>query len=487
MDGHLLSPLAFIGTLLLFLFLPMARQRSCKPLAISRESFELTKCVRLYSLPSEYRTSMVIQVKVKVSFISYLMVLIFSPLVATIVYFSTMGSISNPTLVSTDSDTRAPSPTQSLLESLKHTLEKGETLGGRLSDLGFSAQSIHLISQASRLDLDTSLDLITPGTQFGILHQKNGSEPTGLVLRRSPYQVIRYILDAEGRVAMSKEDLPVTMEIVQYRGEVTSNLWQSAQENGLPAQHIQALAEIFAWQMDFNREIQVGDQWRLAIEKKFIEGEFVAWGRIIAAEYLKSQPEAKPLTAIYFSSEEGNRSGYFDHNGQSLQKMFLKSPLKFGRVTSRFSRRRFHPIAKVHRPHRGVDYGAPTGTPVHSVADGVIEKIGHFGGAGRMIVIRHGQGYQTKYLHLNRFQSGLRNGSRIAQGQVIGTVGQTGMATGPHLHFEFLKGGRFYDPLSFEFPSANPIPQDLMAAFVEARNRALIHLPAYQISVSDID
>ena len=159
-------------------------------------------------------------------------------------------------------------------------------------------------------------------------------------------------------------------------------------------------------------------------------------------------------------------AGHFDEKGESLRKVFLKSPLKFGRISSRFSRRRFHPVQKRYKPHLGVDYAAPTGTPIRAVGDGRILKIGRYGGSGKMVVLKHMSSYVTKYLHLSRFSRGLRIGSRVRQGQIIGFVGSTGLATGPHLHFELHEFGRVVDPLRVNLPSSDPIPKELLPSYI---------------------
>jgi murein DD-endopeptidase MepM/ murein hydrolase activator NlpD len=188
----------------------------------------------------------------------------------------------------------------------------------------------------------------------------------------------------------------------------------------------------------------------------------VGWGNIVYAEYTNG-PEL--YKAYYYQNKATNTRGYFEENGESLRKVFLKSPIKFGRITSRFSRRRFHPIHRRYKAHNGVDYGAPRGTPIRAVGDGRIVKIGRYGGSGKMIVLDHVAGYQTKYLHMSRFKRGLRRGSKVLQGDIIGYVGATGYATGPHLHFEMSKHRRLMDPLKVNLPAADPVPETAMTHF----------------------
>jgi murein DD-endopeptidase MepM/ murein hydrolase activator NlpD len=233
------------------------------------------------------------------------------------------------------------------------------------------------------------------------------------------------------------------------------------------------MADIFAWQIDFSRELRTGDRWRIVVKKMMAEDKFVGWGPILAAEFVNGDTV---YPAIYYKDLAG-KGGYFDSEGQSLRKMFLKSPVAFSRITSRFQRQRFHPILKINRPHRGVDYGAAPGTPVQTVGDGVVLSKKHNKTSGNVMHVRHNSKYTTSYHHLKGFASGLKKGSRVTQGQVIGYVGATGLATGPHLHFEFYEDGRFVDPLGVKFPSADPVSVAEMDRFRTAAQQKLQTLP----------
>jgi murein DD-endopeptidase MepM/ murein hydrolase activator NlpD len=259
-------------------------------------------------------------------------------------------------------------------------------------------------------------------------------------------------------------DIDTTKELVHFAGEIKDSLWSSGVEQNLSPEVIVEFAEVFGWQIDFSREVRTGDTWKFTVEKLFAEGKPVGWGNIVFAQYNSGDQAYK---AYFYENKVTRTRGYFDENGDSLRKVFLKSPLKFGRVTSHFSRSRFHPIQKRYKPHNGVDYGAPHGTPVRAIGDGRIIKLGRYGGSGNMIVLDHVAGFQTKYLHLSRFKKGLRRGSRVLQGETIGYVGATGYATGPHLHFEMSKHGRLLDPLKVDLPTSDPIPNDAMAHFQE--------------------
>jgi len=263
-----------------------------------------------------------------------------------------------------------------------------------------------------------------------------------------------------------------------YTGIVKTSLWESAEEAKMDPQLISELSEIFAWQIDFAREVRREDRWRIMVNQKRVRGKPVGWGDIKVAEY---ENEGRPYTAILFE-KEGVPKGYYAPDGNSLRKMFLKSPIRYARISSRFQKRRFHPVLKINRPHLGVDYAARRGTPVRSVGAGRVTFVGRRGGGGKTIKITHNSIYKTAYKHLNGYAKGIRSGARVEQGQVIGFVGSTGLSTGPHLHFEFFKRGRFVDPLRQEFPSANPVPKKYLTEFTAYTNEILLSLPTWQAS-----
>ena len=263
---------------------------------------------------------------------------------------------------------------------------------------------------------------------------------------------------------------PILKTEVHFSGVVKSTLWESARAANLSPSQIILLAEVFAWQVDFSREVRAGDTWKLTTYEKRTSTSNVGWGPILAAEYVNG---GEVYQAVRFDSDGTHPSGYYQPDGSSLQRMFLKSPIKFGRVTSRFNMNRFHPVLKVRRPHLGVDYGAPVGTPIRSTGEGRVTYVGWKGGGGKTVKIRHNAVYSTAYKHLSRYGKNIRPGARVEQGQTIGYVGATGLATGPHLHYEFFKNGRFVDPQTQTFPSANPLPQQYLDDFQVMAERRL--------------
>ena len=244
------------------------------------------------------------------------------------------------------------------------------------------------------------------------------------------------------------------------------------------------LAGVFSGEIDFNSEVQLGDRFRLVVERfRRDDGGGSTYGAIQAAEYAPS--DGRVLRAIRFAPPDSRPdfNPYYDENGRSLRRFFLKSPLKFEpRITSRFSANRRHPVLHTSRAHRGVDYGAPTGAPVIAVASGTVISVTSDSTNGRMVRIRHASGYETYYLHLSRFAAGMRSGKRVDQEEVIGYVGSSGLSTGPHLHYGLTKNGVFVNPIAEHqrMPPGEPVPPSAMAAFQEVRNRELAALAAVQ-------
>ncbi len=339
-----------------------------------------------------------------------------------------------------------------------HSVPKNSSVHESLVNAGVEPQLIYEIVKAAKSEFN--LRHIQPGTKFTISRMPDLSVKR-ITFDISPLSRLEINYSHQEWTA-DINDIETTKQLVHFNGIVKDSLWGSGLEQKLSPEVIVDFAEVFGWQVDFSREVQKGDRWQLSVEKLMAEGRFVGWGPILYAEY---QSKDNLFKAYHYQNKKDNIQGYFDEEGQSLRKVFLKSPIKFGRITSRFSRRRFHPIHKTYRAHNGVDYGAPRGTPVRAVGDGRVVKIGRFGGSGNMIILDHVAGFETKYLHLNRFQKGLRRGSVVRQAQVIGYVGSTGYATGPHLHFEMSKHRQIIDPLKVNLPSSKPVPQAVLAHF----------------------
>lgn len=347
------------------------------------------------------------------------------------------------------------------------------SLSVELSKHSLDHREIHAIVEAAKPF--RNLARISSGTRYQVFKtQEPESIVDGIRFRFSPVEILM-ISKKDGQWVAEEITKPIETRIVTYTGVVRTSLWDSAVEARMNPSLIAELAEIFAWQVDFAREVQVNDRWRLSVEQELVSGEVVGLGTILSAEYVNVE---NTHTAILFKKDD-QKLGYFTPDGSSLRRMFLKSPIQYGRISSRFQKARFHPILNTNRPHLGVDYAAPTGTPIRAVGDGVITLAGWSGGGGNVIKLRHNSTYETAYKHLSRFGKGIKNGTRVTQGQVIGYVGTTGLSTGPHLHFEFFVNGRFVDPLGQKFPTAAPIPTHNLAEFMESQKLLLAHLPEW--------
>jgi murein DD-endopeptidase MepM/ murein hydrolase activator NlpD len=224
------------------------------------------------------------------------------------------------------------------------------------------------------------------------------------------------------------------------------------------------LAEIFSSDIDFFHDLRKGDRFTVAYEVLEIDGEPIKIGRVLAAEFVN---KGVTYRAYHFEDPAltGPNGGYYTEDGKNLKKAFLRSPMEFSRITSKFTLARFHPILQTWRAHKGIDYGAPTGTPIRATGDGTVDVAGQQGGYGNFVLLKHHGSYSTAYGHLSRFAAGIRKGARVQQGQVVGYVGATGWATGPHLHYEFRINQVQHNPLSVALPTALPVPPEKLAAF----------------------
>lgn len=284
--------------------------------------------------------------------------------------------------------------------------------------------------------------------------------------------------DRDGNAFKTIEEQAALTRIVKSAaGEIRSSLFAATDDADLPDGIATQIAEIFSGDIDFHRDLRRGDRFAVVYETFHHEGHEARSGRVLAAEFVNN---AKVYRAVWFQDQDGQAS-YYTPEGKSLRKAFLRSPLEFSRVTSGFSMR-FHPILQQWRQHKGVDYGAPTGTRVRATADGIIDFIGKQNGYGNTVVLRHHGSVTTLYAHLNGFPGGLTKGTRVQQGDVIGFVGATGWATGPHLHYEFRVGAEHRNPLTVAMPAAEPVPAHRLAAF-KSETRAVT---AYLDSLADI-
>ncbi|NWG13081.1 MAG: peptidoglycan DD-metalloendopeptidase family protein [Acidobacteria bacterium] len=286
-------------------------------------------------------------------------------------------------------------------------------------------------------------------------------------------RMFRYPLDEERYLTVYRQQdryvpeikrFPFETKVELVSGTIKDSLIGAVTASGEQERLALDLAEVFMWDIDFYTDPQPGDTYRLLVEKKYLGGKCVSYGAILAARFTN---QGRDFTAFRFECRPGV-SEYFDWNGTALKKSFLKSPLKYARVTSRFSPARMHPILRIVRPHPGVDYAAPAGTPVVAVGSGRVISAGSTSQGGKMVRIRHAGGYETYYLHLMRVA--VHPGAEVSQGQLIGYVGSTGLSTGPHLDFRITQHGRFVNPAKVIFPPSPPVPADSFARFASLRD-----------------
>ena len=349
---------------------------------------------------------------------------------------------------------KAPPPS----EELKKVILKGVTLTDILAPHDFSPAEIHKLRQEVKPIYD--LAKIKAGHEIRIY-----TSPERGVLS------IEYDIDESDYLLIQKKGEIYEAQIkkipYEYRTEM---IWGTIEDNLIFAvekeneRDLLALnfAELFGWDIDFHTDPRKGDTFKILFEKKYLDGNFVGYRNILAAEYMNQDKAYQAFRYTYPDTEE---SDYFDPEGKSLRKEFRKSPIKFGRITSRYSHRRFHPIRKVYRPHYGVDYAAPIGTEVQATADGTVTLRGWNGASGRMIRIRHKNEYETMYLHLRSYAKGIRKGAKVQSGQVIGYIGSSGESTGPHLDYRIKYRGRFINPLAAKFKPVEPLRTEFLEDF----------------------
>jgi murein DD-endopeptidase MepM/ murein hydrolase activator NlpD len=353
----------------------------------------------------------------------------------------------------------AESPTRSgnSLTLIEGSVKAREGLSAALTTAGLDQEMISLIE--SRLAPILNFRTCRPGDRFKA-SVNAGGELTEFAYESDPMSIFRVFREGDEYLA-EKVLVQPDLRVANVSGEVSSSLFEGLVSAGENPQLAMDFADLFAWDVDFSTETRSGDRFRILVEKLFLEGKFYQYGRVLAAEY---QNGGETYAAIFYEDPRG-RGDYYDEDGKSLRRAFLKSPLKFSRISSGFTRRRYHPVLKIFRPHYGIDYAAPRGTPVWAICDGTVVAKGWMGGAGKAVRIRHPNGFITSYGHLSQFARGIRRGAKVRQQQVIGYVGATGLATGPHLDFRVKKNGRFVNPLSIRGSRSLAVDRAYLADF----------------------
>jgi len=343
-------------------------------------------------------------------------------------------------------------------ESVRHgVLGRGETLGALFTRLGVSgADARHWVSAAGR---ELNLRALPVGLEGVATLNHHGVVRRIHLVQDWQWEVL--LAPGGDGIEAERRRRPVDRDLWVVRGEVRSSLFGAVLGAGEMESLAVALADAFQWDIDFHRDVREGDSFAVVVERVQSEGRTVAYGPILAATYTN---RGRTYTAVRFAAADAG-PGYYDAEGRPLRKLFLRSPLRFSRITSRFSPNRMHPVLGRRMPHVGVDYAAPTGTPIMATAAGTVTFRGWKGGGGNTVEVRHPGGYQTSYLHMSRFASGISVGTRVSQGQVIGFVGATGLATGPHVCYRVHHNGRYVNPLSVGRDPAPPLPADELPRF----------------------
>jgi murein DD-endopeptidase MepM/ murein hydrolase activator NlpD len=377
---------------------------------------------------------------------------------------SSPSSITLPEILS-------PEKITSPIKAYQHIYKRNETFSSVMQGFGLSAAQVSELVTAAKPE--HPLTKIKPGqTVTVVLNQASGDLLS-----------LRHDIDVKTRLLVKKnlrgyqsliQQVPLTTVLKNVSVQITSSIYEDGIKAGLSPRKIVELTDIFPWDINFFTDLHEQDSFKVVYEDSSKDGRVVAEGKILAAEITKN---GTAYQAFFFETTKG-RGAYYDSSGKSLKKQFLKSPLRFSRITSGFTKKRFHPILHVYRPHYGIDYAAPQGTPVEAVADGVILFCGWKKGFGNFLKMRHGKNYASSYGHLSGFARRARRGRTVKQGDVIGYVGATGCATGPHLDFRLIKAGRPVNPLAVKNIITHEVKLQHMDSF-----KKTVHLRSAQLSL----
>ena len=348
------------------------------------------------------------------------------------------------------------------------TLRHGDTLLSVLRRFGLTPLSAHAIIEKARPLLN--FRALRPGHNVQIVVNPQDESVQGMEVTLEN-SLVRVKATADGWFA-ERRDIPFVRETRTFRSTITGSLYESGIEAGLTPQQILDLARIFEYDIDFFSDFQRGDVFAVVVEQlRYADGRTVG-GRILAAQL---EPNGEPSIAFYFVSPDGS-GAYYDSEGRALRRSFLRAPLSYVRISSSFSVARQHPILRTVRPHQAIDYAAPTGTPAVAIGPGRVEFAGWSNGYGNLVEIRHANGYASRYGHFSRIAPSIRKGSHVEAGDVVGYVGQTGLATGPHLHFEFLKDGKKINFLALKIPGIDRLTGGNLQNFTHSRDEQLAAL-----------
>lgn len=352
-------------------------------------------------------------------------------------------------------------------KEIQGTIKKGETLFDIFKKYGLGIGELFKLREASA-DVHRLRELY-PGRLYKIIIDSNNQVNSFEYWINDDY--ILNITRTESGFYAEKKTIEYEKRVHHIGGIIKDNLISSIGESRENLMLALQLSDIFAWDIDFTTDLRNGDTFKIAAEGFYLDGEFKKYGGILSAEFINNGE-----TYYAYRFEYDGKVDYYDASGKSLRRAFLKAPLSFRRISSGFSQKRFHPILKIYRPYLGVDYAAPAGTPVSAIGDGKVIFAGYKGQNGNIVSIRHFNGYRTYYGHLSKIVKGIRKGVKVKQGQIIGYVGATGLATGPHLDYRIKVNNRFVNPLMLKLPRGRPVPEKLMAEFTKIRDEMATRL-----------
>ncbi|MEE8041688.1 MAG: peptidoglycan DD-metalloendopeptidase family protein [Pseudomonadales bacterium] len=355
---------------------------------------------------------------------------------------------------------------------IRTTVRPGDNLATLFKRHGIPARDLQILLRGG--ERARELRRIYPGQDISLQVDRVG-RLLAMRYARGPLEQVAYTREASGFRAEHIIIEPETF--VAYReATIDQSLFVASQNIGLDDEITMRLAAIFQWDIDFVLDIRKGDSFHLMFEELFLDGEKLDNGRILAAEFVN---RGKSYKAVLYTHQDGSRR-FYAPDGRSMRKAFLRAPLEFSRISSNFNLRRWHPVLNRRVPHKGIDYAAPPGTPIRASGDGKVVKAQRNATNGRYVVIQHGEQFQTKYLHMQRFARGIRTGKRVTQGETIGYVGSSGLATGPHLHYEFLVNGTHRNPRTIELPKAEPIASVEREQFLTTTSLVLTTLAGHR-------
>ncbi len=350
---------------------------------------------------------------------------------------------------------------------LSGKIASGNTLSSVLRSQNLPSELVEAICK--NLKPMVNLRKVKPGDSFEV-RLTPGGELRSFSYQTSPIDIYQITVQPSGEWHGQKKEVPVEKYWARISGEISSSLFETMEGLNEQDQLVLDFAGIFAWEIDFHSDPQPGDRFQIVVEKYYTGETFVKYGRTLYASF---QSGTKVQQAIYFRGS-GKYGSYYTAKGESLQKAFLRSPLQFTRISSGYSKSRRHPILGGFRPHYGVDYAAPEGSPVWAIAEGTVTLCGWNGGYGKQVIIKHTKGYQSMYGHLSRFAPGIRKGKVVRQKQLIGYVGSTGLSTGSHLDFRLLRNNVFRNPLREISPRAASLRKDQLAEFDQVKDPLLL-------------